>query len=72
MGIHTGNAQAVNDNDQSGGYQGYTSMARVQRLMSAARGKLSEAEFTSAWEAGLKMTVNDAIDLALKTVEEIK
>jgi len=47
-------------------------MARVQRLMSAARGKLSEAEFTSAWEAGLKMTVNDAIDLALKTVEEIK
>lgn len=41
------------------------------RFVFAARAKLSEAEFTSAWEAGLKMTVDDAVDLALKTMEEI-
>jgi hypothetical protein len=42
-----------------------------ERFLSAARAKLSEDEFTSAWEAGLKMTVDEAVDLALKTVEEM-
>jgi hypothetical protein len=37
--------------------------------MSAARAKLSEVEFTSAWKAGLTMTVDKGVDLALKTVE---
>lgn len=41
------------------------------RLLSAVRAKLSEAEFTAAWEAGLKMTNEGALDLALKAVEEI-
>jgi predicted ATPase/class 3 adenylate cyclase len=38
MGINTGTAQAVEEIDSSRGYRGYTSMARVQRLMSAAHG----------------------------------
>jgi predicted ATPase/class 3 adenylate cyclase len=38
MGINTGTAQASIDIDHSGGYKGYTSMARVQRLMSAGHG----------------------------------
>jgi predicted ATPase/class 3 adenylate cyclase len=39
------------------------------RFLAAARANLSEAEFTSAWEAGLKMAQEEAIELALKTVE---
>jgi hypothetical protein len=42
-----------------------------ERFISSACEKLSEAEFTSAWEAGLKMTADEAIELALKTVEEM-
>jgi len=38
MGINTGTAQAGIDTDHSGGYKGYTTMARVQRLMSAGHG----------------------------------
>jgi len=38
MGINTGTAQASIDTDHSGGYKGYTAMARVQRLMSAGHG----------------------------------
>jgi predicted ATPase/class 3 adenylate cyclase len=38
MGINTGTAQASIDIDHSGGYKGYTAMARVQRLMSAGHG----------------------------------
>ena len=38
MGINTGTAHASPDLDRSGGYKGYTAMARVQRLMSAAHG----------------------------------
>jgi predicted ATPase/DNA-binding XRE family transcriptional regulator len=41
------------------------------RFLSAARAKLSEAEFTAAWEIGMKMTVDEAIKLALKTMEEL-
>ena len=41
------------------------------RFYAAARAKLGEAEFASAWEAGLKMTVDEAIKLALKTVEKM-
>jgi predicted ATPase len=41
------------------------------RFLSAARAKLSEDEFTSAWEAGLKMTLDDAVELALQSIEEI-
>jgi predicted ATPase/class 3 adenylate cyclase len=40
------------------------------RSLAAARAKLSEAEFTSAWEAGLNMTIDEAIALAWKTVDE--
>ena len=42
------------------------------RFLSAARAKLSEAEFTSAWEAGSKMTVDEAIEFALKAMEAIQ
>lgn len=38
MGINTGAAQVRNTPGHAGGYKGYTSMARVQRLMSAAHG----------------------------------
>jgi len=38
IGINTGTAQVSDDIDISGGYKGYTAMARVQRLMSAAHG----------------------------------
>jgi len=38
MGISTGTAQASIDNDHSGGYKGYTALARVNRLMSAGNG----------------------------------
>jgi len=38
MGINTGTAESNNDTDNSGGYKGYTTMARVQRIMSAGHG----------------------------------
>jgi predicted ATPase/class 3 adenylate cyclase len=38
IGINTGTAQANVDTDNSGGYKGYTAMARVQRIMSAGHG----------------------------------
>src|SRR5512142_1712295 len=38
MGINTGAAQAVSDDDRSGGYSGYSTLARVQRVMSTANG----------------------------------
>ena len=38
MGINTGTALASVDTDHSGGYKGYTAMARVQRIMSAGHG----------------------------------
>ena len=40
-----------------------------ERFLAAARANLCQAEFASAWEAGLKMTVDDAVELALKAVE---
>ena len=42
-----------------------------ERYRSAARERLSEGDFNSAWEAGLKMSLEQAIELALKTGEEI-
>ena len=41
------------------------------RFVSAARAKLSKAEFAAAWEAGMKMSLDEALDLALETVEEM-
>ena len=38
MGIHTGTAQTGDLNDRSGGYRGYLTLARVQRVMSSAHG----------------------------------
>src|SRR5512135_1401053 len=38
MGINTGTAQAGSDDDRSGGYMGYSTLARVQRVMSTAHG----------------------------------
>ena len=38
MGLNTGTAHVSADMDRSAGYKGYTAMARVQRLMSAAYG----------------------------------
>jgi len=43
----------------------------VGRFLSVARTKLSEDEFAAAWEVGLKLTAEDALDLALKTVEQM-
>ncbi len=41
------------------------------RFLSAARAKLSEDEFTAAWESGSKMTAEAGLDLALKRVEDL-
>jgi predicted ATPase/class 3 adenylate cyclase len=41
-----------------------------ERYLSAARDKLDESDFNSAWEAGLKMNLEQAIELAVKTGEE--
>src|SRR6266536_2436703 len=38
MGINTGMAQAGSDDARSGGYTGYSTLARVQRVMSTAHG----------------------------------
>ncbi len=38
MGIHTGAAQLGGPDDRAGGYTGYSTLARAQRLMSAAHG----------------------------------
>ena len=38
MGISTGTAEGSTDTDHSGGYKGYTALARVNRLMSAGHG----------------------------------
>ena len=38
MGIHTGVAQAGDREDRTGGYTGYSTLARVQRVMTAAHG----------------------------------
>jgi len=40
------------------------------RFLTAGREKLSEAEFTSAWEAGLKMSEEEAVELVWKMVKE--
>jgi tetratricopeptide (TPR) repeat protein len=42
-----------------------------ERFLSAAWAKLGEDEFTRAWEVGLKLRLEEALDLALKTVEEL-
>ena len=39
MGIHTGTAQAGTADAVAGGYTGYATLARVQRIMSAAHGE---------------------------------
>lgn len=41
-----------------------------ERFVSTVRAKLSESEFRSVWDAGSKMTLDEAIELALKTLEE--
>ena len=38
MGIHTGAAQIGDQEDRSGGYRGYLTLAHVQRVMSSAHG----------------------------------
>lgn len=38
MGINTGAAQVGDNDDRSGGYTGYSTLARAQRVMSAAHG----------------------------------
>jgi hypothetical protein len=39
--------------------------------LAAARTKLSEEEFNANWEIGTKMSLEQAIELALKMVEEM-
>jgi predicted ATPase/DNA-binding XRE family transcriptional regulator len=41
------------------------------RFLSMTQAKLSDAEFAPAWEAGLKLTVDEAVDLALNAMEEM-
>ncbi|MET0488720.1 MAG: adenylate/guanylate cyclase domain-containing protein, partial [Acidimicrobiales bacterium] len=38
MGLNTGTARAETEGDRAGGYSGYSTMARVQRVMSAGHG----------------------------------
>jgi hypothetical protein len=39
---------------------------RIERTVAAEKESLGEAGFQSAWEAGEKMTLDDAVELALK------
>lgn len=48
IGINTGTAQVSNVDDRSGGYTGFTTMARVQRVMSVAHGGQILLSHTSA------------------------
>lgn len=48
MGINTGAAQAGNNADGSGGYTGYSTLARTQRVMSTAYGEQILLSNTSA------------------------
>jgi tetratricopeptide (TPR) repeat protein len=41
------------------------------RFLSAARAKLSEKEFTVCWEKGKKMSLENALNLVLKALEEM-
>jgi len=41
-------------------------------FVQVAHNKLNNAEFEFAWDAGLRMTLNDAVELAMKTLEEMK
>ena len=43
-------------------------LIHFERFLATAREKLSEIEFTSAWEAGLNMSEDGAVELALKKV----
>jgi len=36
------------------------------KALSSAKEKISEAEFSSAWDEGQKMTVDQAVELAMK------
>jgi hypothetical protein len=40
------------------------------RFLATVRDKLSKAVFTSAWDTGLKMSEEEAVELALKTLKE--
>lgn len=42
-----------------------------ERFLAIAHLKLKEAEFISSWEAGWKLTLDAAIEMATKTVDEI-
>jgi predicted ATPase/DNA-binding XRE family transcriptional regulator len=42
-----------------------------ERFRSTARAKLSENQFTVAWEVGLRMKIEDGLELAWKTVDEM-
>ena len=42
-----------------------------ERFLSAAWAKLGEHEFSGAWEVGLNLRLEEALALALKTVEEL-
>jgi predicted ATPase/class 3 adenylate cyclase len=41
------------------------------RFLSTARAKLNETDFTLAWEAGLRMTTEEAVELASATIESM-
>lgn len=43
----------------------------AELFLSEARTKLDEEEFITSWHAGLRMTTKEALDLALRVVEEM-
>lgn len=43
----------------------------IDRFLACAREKLSEAEFAPVWEVGLKMTMEEAVELGFKTLEKM-
>jgi len=46
--------------------------ALYDRIIAAVRAQLDEATFNAAWEAGRKMTLEQAIEYALEEVDSIK
>jgi len=44
----------------------------VKDALETARAELDEVEYQSAWEAGQKMTVEEAVDYALSDVDEVE
>jgi len=58
--------------EAKGEYMELLDRVEYDRDVAVVHAQLDEATFNAAWEEGQKMTKDEALDLALKMVEEIK